>query len=192
MSTDTIDHALDFQDGQQQAADQKLYVAFFKAAIKNEFRSIQEGRPIFDEIDHIKIMTPGSRDVFVSEANEGYVQRFPTQWARYKANQDQSTSGTPLSALPWMNIGQIAEFNAMNVKTVEQLVGMSDALSGKFMGHHQIKQRAKMFLEAAQDAAPALKLQAELEKRDLEIAELRGMIEAMSAAKKAADKPGTK
>ena len=185
MSTATIDHAIDFQDNQQMEADKKLYVVFYKEPIKNESQSIAQGRPIFDEIDHIKIFSAGSRDTFVTEVNQGYIQRFPQQWARYKANQDQSVTGSPLSALPWMSIGQIAEFNALNVKTVEQLVGMAESNASKFMGFQQIKQRAQRWLDAANDAAPALKLQAELEKRDEQIAELTKMIGEMKASMKA-------
>jgi len=182
VSTATIDHALDFQDGQQQEADKKLYVVFYKEAIKNESQSIAQGRPIFDEIDHIKIFSAGSRDTFVTEVNQGYIERFPVQWARYKANQDQTITGTPLSALPWMTIGQMAEFNALNVKTVEQLATLPDSVSSKFMGFQQIKQRAQTYLDASKEAAPALKLQAELEKRDEQIAELTRMIGEMKAS----------
>jgi hypothetical protein len=84
-----------------------------------------------------------------------------------------------------MTVGQVAEFAAVGCKTVEQLVGMPDNLSQKFMGHHQIKQRAQVYLDAAKEAAPALKLQAELEKRDQQIAELKATVDAMMATKKA-------
>ena len=187
MSTDTIDYQMNFQDNQQAEADKRLFVQFYKDAVKNEFKSKEAGRPIFDEHDFARVITPGSRDTIVVRVADGsdYALRFPTQWARYKAGQNQDVTGTPLSQLPWMSVGQVAEFAAVGCRTVEQLVGMPDNLSQKFMGHHQIKQRAQVYLDAAKEAAPALKLQAELEKRDMEIAELRSMIEAMQVAKKA-------
>jgi hypothetical protein len=187
VSTATIDYNLDFQDNQQAEADKRLFVQFYKDAVKNEFKSKEAGRPIFDEHDFVRVITPGSRDTVITRVADGsdYALRFPTQWARYKAGQNQDVTGTPLSQLPWMSVGQVAEFAAVGCRTVEQLVGMPDNLSQKFMGHHQIKQRAQVYLDAAKEAAPALKLQAELEKRDMEIAELRSMIEAMQAAKKA-------
>ena len=187
MSTATLDYDLNFQDNQQTEADKRLFVQFFKDAVKNEIKSKEAGRPIFDEHDFVRVITPGSRDTVITRVADGsdYALRFPAQWARYKAGQNQDVSGTPLSQLPWMSVGQVAEFAAVGCRTVEQLVGMPDNLSQKFMGHHQLKQRAQVYLDAAKEAAPALKLQAELEKRDLEIAELRTMIEAMSASKKA-------
>ena len=191
MSTGTIDYNMDFQDNQQAEADKRLLVHFYKEAIQNNFKTKEAGRPIFDEFDFVKVMAPGSRDTVVTRVADGsdYARRFPTQWAQYKARQEQSLTGTPLSQVPWLTVGQIAEFNAVNCRTVEQLVGMPDNLSQKFMGHFQIKQRAQVYLDAAKSAAPALKLQAELEKRDMEIAELRGMIEAMQATQQAKAPP---
>jgi len=191
VSTGTIDYNMDFQDNQQAEADKRLLVHFFKDAIQNNFKTKEAGRPIFDEFDFVKVMAPGSRDTVVTRVADGsdYARRFPTQWAQYKARQEQSLTGTPLSQVPWLTVGQIAEFNAVNCRTVEQLVGMPDNLSQKFMGHFQIKQRAQVYLDAAKSAAPALKLQAELEKRDMEIAELRGMIEAMQATQQAKAPP---
>ena len=89
-----------------------------------------------------------------------------------------------MNQLPWLGVGQIAEFNAVGCHTVEQLVGMPDAVSQKFMGHHAIKQRAQAYLEAAKAEAPTLKMEAELKKRDDEIAELRDLINQMQAVRK--------
>lgn len=192
MSTEAIDFAMNFEDGQQSEADKRLLVAFYRAPLKNETKSVEAGRPIFDEIDLVKIITPGSRDSFVGDATEEYQLRFPQHWARYKAGKDQNSSGTPLNMLPWMSMGQIAELNAVGCQTVEQLVGMADSLSQKFMGHHQIKTRAMAYLDAAKGAAPALKLQAELDKRDETISQLQeqmktlvGQMERLTAASSA-------
>jgi hypothetical protein len=191
MSTE-LDFTMNFEDNEQSDADKKLMVVFYKGLIHNEHKSIEAGRPIFDEIDQIKIMTPGSRDTFVGDATPTYQRRFPGQWARYKAGHDQTIgNGTPLNNLPWMTIGQIAEFNAVGCHTVEQLVGMSDALSQKFMGHLQIKQRAQVYLDSAKGNAPALKLQAELEKRDQQIAELQETVKNLIASQKSS-KEGNK
>jgi hypothetical protein len=182
---ETLDFQMNFEDSQQADADKKLFVIFYKDAIKNEPKSVEAGRPIFDEFDIVKIMTPGSRDTFTGLADEGYQQRFPQQWARYKAGRDAIQSGTPLNQLPWLSIGQVAEFNAVNCHTVEQLVGMPDALSQKFMGHHAVKQKALAYLEAATAAAPTHKMQAELAKRDETIAELTKAVEALVAKNRA-------
>jgi hypothetical protein len=186
MSTEMLDHELNFQDNQQSEADKKLFVIFYSEAIKNESKTIAAGRPIFDDIDHIKILAPGSRDTFVTEATPEYQMRFADRWKQYKANQEQTVSGTPLSEIPWMTKGQVAEFRAVNCQTAEQLVNMPDNVSQKFMGHHQLKARVQAFLDAAAGAAPALKLQAELEKRDEQIAQLQSQVKTMLASASAA------
>jgi len=190
MSTEILDFAMNFEDGQQSEADKKLLVIFYRDIQKNELKSTEQGRPIFDEIDVVKIMSPGQRDSFVGDATEQYQQRFPTQWARYKAGRDQGEgSGTPLNMLPWMSMSAVAEFKALNCHTVEQLVGMPDSVSQRFMGHHQIKQRAQAYLDASKDAAPLMKLNAELEKRD---DQLKQQAEVMAAMKARLDQLETK
>jgi hypothetical protein len=186
MSTSEIDFQMNFDDNQQSDADKRLLVAFFRAAEKNEFKSIEAGRPIYEERDLIKIITPGSRDSFVGDATEQYQTRFPQQWARYKAGKDQNISGTPLNLLPWLSMSQVAEFEAVGCKTVEQLVGMSDALAHKFMGFHGIREKAKQYLDIAAGNAPLIKMQSELEKRDEQIAELKATVDALVAKQKAA------
>lgn len=182
MSTAEIDFAMNFEQNQQSDADKKLLVLFYREPLKDEPASIAAGRPIFKEVDLVKIITPGSRDSFIGDATEDYQQRFPQQWARYKAGREQSAVGTPLNQLPWLTMAQIAEFNAVGCQTVEQLVGMPDSLSQKFMGHHAIKAKALAYMDAATSAAPMLKLQQELEKRDETIAILQNQMAALAKA----------
>jgi hypothetical protein len=186
MATQEIDFAMNFEDHQQEEADKKLFVVFYREAVQSEFKTLQEGRPIFDDVDMIRIHTPGSRDTVVGIAHHGYQQRFPRQWAQYKQNMEQTQSGTPLSAVPWLTASQVAELATFNIKSVEQLAGMPDNVAGRFMNHHALKQQAAAFLEAAKGAAPLLKMQAELASRDEQIAEMQKTIAAMQA-KMAAD-----
>ena len=183
--TQAIDFAMNFEESQQEEADKKLFVVFFREAVQNEFKSIEAGRPIFDDIDMIRIHAPGTRDTMVGMAHHGYQQRFPRQWAQYKAGQEQTVSGTPLSQVPWLTVSQVAELATFNIKSVEGLASMPDNVAQKFMNHHALKQQAAAYLESAKGAAPLLKMQAELAKRDEQIAELQTAIKAMQDARKA-------
>jgi hypothetical protein len=187
MTHDTLDFAMNFEQNQQAEADRKLLVIFYKDVVKNEPKSTEAGRPVFDEIDLVKIITPGSRDSYVGDASYEYQERFPQQWARYKAGKSQEMSGTPLNQLPWLGVGQIAEFNAVGCYTVEQLVGMPDAVSQKFMGHHAIKQRAAQYLNLAKENAPLMKMESELKQRDEQIAQLQETVNALLAREKVAN-----
>lgn len=185
MPTAEIDFMMNFEDNQQAEADKKLLVIFYRGTEKSEYKSAEAGRPIFDEFDYVKILTPGSKDTFTGDATLAMQERFPQQWARYKAGQSQEMSGTPLNNLAWLSMAQIAEFNAVGCHTVEHLVGMPDVLSQKFMGHHAIKQKAQQYLDAAASAAPLSKMQAELQKRDDEIAELNRKLNLVLAEREA-------
>jgi len=182
MSTDIADFAMDFEDNQQTEADKRLLVRFSIVPTHCEYESIQQGRPIYKDEEVIEIMVPGSKDSVASLVNDSYRQRFAKQYTNFKAGREAAESGTPLSALVWLTPSQIMELNSLNCRTVEQLAGMSDQLSQKFMGHHAMKQRAQAYLEFAKDAAPMLKLQAELEKRDDQIATMQKQIEALAEA----------
>lgn len=183
---------LDSADDQAQYADDKrLVVIFYKRPVQNKTKTTAAGRPIFDEFDYVKILTPGSKDTFETEVQDSengpspYKLRFAAQWAQYQANSEQSQSGTPIDQVPWLTVGQMAEFKAVNVRTVEQLVGMPDNLSQKFMGHFQIKQRAQAFLEAAGKAAPGIALAEQLKERDEKIAALEQQMQNLINAQAA-------
>jgi hypothetical protein len=190
MSTAQIDFDMNFEDGQQDEADKRLFVTFFTEAVQNESKTVETGRPIFDDVDMIRIMFPGSKDTTVGTAHYGYQQRFPKQWAQYKAKMDQTTSGTPLSSVTWLTKGQVAEMLAMNIRSVEQLAGMPDSMAQRFLNHHELKRQAQAYLDAAAGAAPLLKMTAELSKRDEQIAELQAQVATLVAASKASDKKG--
>lgn len=160
----------------ESAEDKRLLVQFYFEAVKNEFKSAQEGRPIFDDVPMIKIITPGSRDVMVAQANERYQTRFPRHWEAFQKKMSQVVEGTPLEQVPFLTVSQIAELKAVNCLTLEHLATMSDQNAAKFMGMNGLRQKAKDYLEAAKSAAPLTRLQAELAKRDNEIEVLKNQL----------------
>lgn len=155
-----------YEDGQQFKDDHKLLVRFYMRTIKHEFNTQREGRPIFVEVPYIEILTPGSRDTLVTEATEQYQQRFRKQWENFLARESAPMEGTPLSEVPWMSRSQVAELQALNVLTIEQLINLPDALSQRIMGFSQLKERVKRFLDASMGESVTGKL-------DMQIAELK-------------------
>lgn len=186
MPTPTFDDEV-YEDSSRFKDDNRLYVKFFREAVQNIPRSAEEGRPIFVEVDMVSIRTPGSRDVLVTRASEEYQHRFPKQWDRYKRDQEQTVEGTPLKEVPWLTVGQIAELNGVFVTTLEQLAAMPDNLAQKFMGSHQLRQRAQAMIDAAKQGAPLSKMQEELKQRDLQIAGLQDQLNKLIERMKAQD-----
>ncbi len=188
--------------GRQQESQQQrqLYVEFYSRPLKDEARTREEGRPIYEDVDYVKIVTPGSRDFVARPARTDDVERWRPQWDAYKAGQDQqATVGTPLSEWPQVTRAQVEELKYFGVHTVEQLADLRDGNAQNFMGVLDLKNRAKAYLERAAEEAPAARLEAELADRDQRIAALEARIGDMaSEAEKAEqseteeEKPGLK
>jgi len=176
----TYDQVAVMEDMPAYSLDKKLYVNFYIRADLNSFKSAQEGRPIFDEVDYIRIIIPGDKNsILDTQVTEEHKHRFENQYQRFKKNQEQAVSGTPLEVWPQMTVGQVAELKAMNVHTVEQLADMPDQLAQKIMGNHGLRAKAKLFLDAAAGEAGNTKMVAELEKRDNEIKLLRDQMDQL-------------
>lgn len=132
----------------------------------------------FKEEEFITKWIPGDKDNVIFRPVRAIDKiEYPTEYAAFKANQEQPQNGTPLSIIPWMSKAQVAELNAFGVRTAEEFVNVSDTNGQRFIGFHQLKTRVKTYLDAAAGAAPALKLQSELEKRDQEITLLKQLME---------------
>jgi hypothetical protein len=170
--------------------DERLYVVFDKHPVQNEARSIEEGRPIFEDVEYIRIAVPGDPGNVVHRAVKwcgsrgqcGYprgkdqcdLHRFPRLYFAFKGDLDQAgANGTPLASWPIMTKSMIEELKYLRIHTVEQLAGMADAHAGKLgPGYSQLRNQARTFLEVAKGNAPTVQLHAELEKRDSTIAAL--------------------
>lgn len=187
----SYDQAAVMEDQPRYALDKKLYVQFYTRAVMNNFKSAQEGRPIFDELDFVRIIIPGDRNNVVdTEVTPEHKMRFEAQYERFKKNQEQAVSGTPLEVWPQMTVGMVAELKAQGVHTVEQLADLPDGLAQKFMGSFALRQKAKVFLEAAAGQAANTKLEAELASRDNEIDVLKKQVQQlMEASMKQASSP---
>ncbi len=180
MPTPTYDGVVT-SDLNESEEDKRLLVKFYLAAVKNEVRSAEAGRPIFDDVPMIQIITPGSRDVMINRVSEQYKQRFPRHWEHFQKGLEQVVDGTPLEEVPFLTVGQIAELKAVNCLTLEHLATMSDQLAQKMMGMHGIRKKAKEYLEAAESAAPITRLNDELAKRDAQLAALTEQNKKLSA-----------
>jgi len=172
------------------AMDHKLMVNFYVRAVQNNFKSSQEGRPIFDEVEFVRIIIPGdTKTIIDTKVTNEYRNRFAEKYERFKKGMAQAQTGTPLEVWPQMTVGQVAELKAMHISTVEQLADLSDVLAQKIMGSFQLRQKAQVFLEAAKGEAQNSKMAAELEKRDIEIAALKAQVEQILKVKSKPEAP---
>jgi hypothetical protein len=162
------------------AGDEKLAIRFFKKASQDMEQTKEQGRPIFSEIEYIQIMIPGDKGtVIVRPIGIEDRQRFGRQyddWARSNKDSKEILIGTPLESWTQMSLAQVEEFRYFGVRTVEHLATLRDDVMLKMPGAISLKKKAQEFLDTAKEAAPLSKMQAELEKRDTDIAVLQNAL----------------
>ena len=168
------------QTSQLRHPDDVLVATFRNMALKNEARSATEGRPIYEDIEVVEVRVPGSRNwtpypaaahshwevnPFTGEqTSRTYIERFPRQYAQFKAQMQQTKTGTPLDHAPFLSEGKRAELRAQNIYTVEQLA-IIDGQELKNLGPHgrDFKNQATDYIEQSKSNAPNTQLAQELE-----------------------------
>lgn len=160
--------------------DENLFVRFFVHPKLNSQKSADEGRPIYEDREYIQIMQPGNKESIVMRpARDMDRQRFPKQYQAFKNNEGDYVSGTRLEEWPAISRSMVEELKYFNVRTVEQLVNISDAQSQKIMGINQLKTRAKAFLEVCGKSSEAESLASALEERDLRLQQMEEQLAAL-------------
>lgn len=167
------------------AGDEKLMVQFHTMPVMNVAKSEAENRPIYDEVEHVRILIPGSKDAVVDKPVTSIEKaRFRKLYTQWKEKEAVDFSGTPLESCTWISRSQVEEMKYFNVRTLEQLAGMADVHAQKFAGIGMLRDRAKVFLaqaekgKAASDLAEAVKAQKQ-ENEDLR-EQLKGLQETMA------------
>lgn len=168
--------------------DSRLYVEFTNEAIHQAFLSEEAGRPIFKDVAHIHIHFPGDRTkqifrpVKFDDDNQGPAdpRRFPKQWAAFQAQAEQVQEGTPIEQWGPLTKSQAMEFKSMHIHTVEQLAGISDS-NLSWLGARELREKASAWLKQADGGKHAMHLQAELDKRDADIEDLKRQMKEMAS-----------
>jgi hypothetical protein len=164
----------------QRDPDEVLVVLFKHLAQLNDLKSLEAGRPIYDDIEVCEIRAPGSKDVKVFPATaftrwiddpftgrqtkQSYAERFAHQYRQFKSQATQTKSGTPLEHASFLTEGRRSELRAQNVYTVEQLAAIEGAeLKNLGPNGRDMKNAATEYIEEGRSSAPNMKMMAELE-----------------------------
>lgn len=167
------------------------FATFYMDAIELKFESEKQGRPIFKDVPHIKIIIPGDgNNVIERVAKDHDKQRFPDAWRRFQAGEQMQQTGTPLERWPQIQRSQVKEAKYFEVHTVEQMAQLSDAHCQKLgMGFQGLRDKAKAYLALAADTAEATRQAAENERMAQTIAELQAQVKALSEDKRGPGRP---
>jgi hypothetical protein len=178
-------------------ADSRLQVRFYKRPVQQEQESLEAGRPIFKEFDFVHICVAGDTLTEIDTyALPSHKTRFPLQWANYMnrvgANEPDIV-GTPVSEWPIVSKSQAEELRALKFHTVEAIAHASDLQLQRMgmaagMSPYAFRDKAKAFLNLAINAAETDKreseinsLKEELAKKDLETAKIKAETDAKLA-----------
>ena len=162
------------------AGDKYLIVSFSVEAIQNSEKSAEEGRPIYDNQEHVRIMVPGNKDSIVHRpVTEEDKRRFAKQYDDWKTKGEVSLQGQPLEMVSWISKSQVEEMKFFNVRTLEQLAEIPDVHAQKFMGINMLRKQARVALQMAEKQKGATQMAKELEDRDNRIAAQENAIQEM-------------
>jgi hypothetical protein len=154
-------------------ADAK-YVRFYRRTKENRAKSMEAGRPIYEPVEYVEILTPGDKDVVVDRPVRK-IDRY--QWSdkyrAFAAGKSQDTVGTPLTALMGMSPERAEELAYFKIRTVETLADVSDN-NLQNLGHGALteRQRARDYVQVMKGNAPVAQLRSENE-------QLRQRLEAL-------------
>ena len=164
--------------GMQDPGQERLFIKFGMHAVKNEEKSLEAGRPIFEDREFVNIMVPGDKqNVIHREVRPDDKERFSRQYAAWKGGNGDQLVGTPLAEWPAVTRSQVEELAYHGVRTVEQLAAVSDGNASKMGPIQALRQKARDFVEQAKGNVPLEKMRAELVERDNLIATMRKQLE---------------
>lgn len=85
-----------------------------------------------------------------------YADRWPDQYAQFKAGSQQTADGTPLEQAPFLNPSRIADLRALKVFSVEGLANFDDRYISRLGGNgYHLKEMAQDFLQQRAVSSPA-------------------------------------
>jgi hypothetical protein len=162
-----------------------LIVAFYSEPVHMPFKSEEAGRPIYEDRDHIRIIIPGDRNSIVERlATDEDRKKYDEEYSLFKAGADEDgqMSGTPLSQWAAIRPALAKEFQAQNIRTVEQLASLNDSGKQAFgMGALEWSAKARAYLDQAASSGAVEKYAAENVALRGEVAALKAEFAALSA-----------
>lgn len=175
-----------------------LHIEFFNDTAPNLARSREEGRPIFDDVEMVKIQIVGDpKNTLIAPASYAskrnpetgepwpYSEQYPEHYRYFKDNADQQrAAGTPLTEVPWLTAAQRAELKALKIYTVDGLAMLDGTMLQRIgMGGRELKNKAQAWLDAAAGHAAESRMGEELAARDREIEALKEQMKLFMSGK---------
>lgn len=115
-------------------SDAGLMAEFFIEDEYQTFKSELEGRAIYLPVEKVRIWQPGNKSDIIKHVQlkdepnmPSHPNRFPRQWAAFKAQQTQVPDGTPLEMCKFIPSHRVKELKSKDVHTAEQFASLPDS-----------------------------------------------------------------
>jgi hypothetical protein len=185
---------------------------FYLHTTRNEAKSKEANRPIYDEMEVCELSYPGNKtsthvapatavcewaetsdEYGVSREEITYAMKYNDQYMKFKSGDVASMGGTPLEELTFLSVSKRLELKALKVHSAEALAGLDgNALKMLGQGGRDMKVQAQAYLDSAMKNASATELKEALLTRDDKITKLEAALKELSGDKKKPAKSETK
>lgn len=147
--------------------DNHLVVSFTVEEIKNEKKTRETGRAVYDDIEMVHIRIPGDKQLTIDAPANGfctmfdgtqtrYKDRFPEDYDRWHQGLGAAVVGTPLKHAPFLSKAEVSNLVAANVFTIEQLAEMGGPpLRSLGQSGRKWQQQALAYLKSADGSRDA-------------------------------------
>lgn len=174
---------IDWNSLMSSVAPKKRYsganVKFFNSYNENKQKSIEAGRPIYDEIPSISIQWPGG-DETVRRIEPQDVAEYPEKYAAFQAGNAPVESGTPLTEWPPIPGSTLKELRHLGFHTVEQLASATDDVKRRLGPTGKFIKMAQDWLAAANSSqSEVVSLKQQLEREQKRTAKLEEQVELL-------------
>ncbi len=164
----------------------RLVILFHAVQKHMKKASIDQNRPVFEERIHITKIVPGdTRLVIDRPIREEDKEEYADRWAHWLQTRQNRPLGFPIESWHSISETQKAEFKARKIDTVEQFAALSDGIIQTIMGGTELRQKARVFIEAGKDAELVAKIKADASAEVMalqdQVAKLTAMVEQMTA-----------
>lgn len=177
-----------------QESGAKNRALFFWEIRENAEKSNKTGKPVFEKVPYVKIISPGNRnEIPVFRATEKYQKEYPREWEAFMNGEDYTEEGWPLAEWAQISRLQVAMLASEGIHTIEQLADTPDANCTR-IGHGMLalKHKAQVHLQSISGEADLQKVSAENKKLQSRIEELEKQLsklgEELDVANKALSK----
>jgi hypothetical protein len=170
----------------------RVVATFENFPVPNPSKTKDQGRPIFDDMEVVRIQMSGDRlqsPVFPADAEVSggiedeetgltrpgtYKEKYAKQYEQFKKGERQTKSGTPIEALPFLTPAKMKELKGLNIYTAEALADL-DGQPLKSIGQdgRKWKDQARAYLDNAAGSANVTKMASELEFYKAELERMR-------------------